>query len=133
MRVAIVGTRFQIEDDPEVYGWVRKDVRNFVFNTAEDTQIISGGAPGPDTWGAEMARELGKPVVVIRPNWKPDGVYDPQAGFKRNSLIVEQADVVVAFWNGRSNGTRDTITKAHAANKLLSIYRYWGSKTGGLL
>ena len=41
----------------------------------------------------------------------------------RNSLIVADCDMVVAFWDGRSRGTLDTITKAVQAGKRVEIPR----------
>ncbi len=49
---------------------------------------------------------------VLKPLWRPNGVYDAGAGKKRNTQIIARADVVVAFWDGFSTGTRDSITKA---------------------
>lgn len=127
MKVAIVGTRFDA-DHPD-YMRVKVDVTAFVANLAEDTIVVSGGAQGPDTWAVQAARLARLPdPIVIRPAWMVNDKYDPTAGFKRNSQIVEQADVVVAFWDGKSNGTRDTVNKAHNADKLLVVYRYWSTQ-----
>lgn len=50
--------------------------------------------------------------------WKnPDGSINKRAGFERNSIIVDESDVLVAFWNGKSNGTMDTYQKAVKAGK----------------
>lgn len=72
--------------------------------------VISGGAQGADSWAAEFAQERGIHTVEIRPNWKK---YGRGAGFKRNKEIVLASDDVVAFWDGQSRGTLDTIRKAH--------------------
>lgn len=133
LRVAIVGTRFNLQDDPLLYSRVNEDVYAFVKNLAEDTLVISGGARGVDTWATDAAAFYGRTWLAIPADWRPNGVVDRAAGFKRNSQIVEEADAVVAFWDGKSNGTRDTVNKAHRANKLLMVYRYWPKETGGLL
>lgn len=41
--------------------------------------------------------------------------------FHRNGLIVELADHVVAFWDGTSRGTQDSISKARRAGKLAKL------------
>jgi hypothetical protein len=42
-----------------------------------------------------------------------NGTYNPQAGFERNSRMLEEnPKKVVALWDGKSNGTLDTIRKA---------------------
>lgn len=52
------------------------------------------------------------------------------ACFSRNTWIVargprfdDESDQVVAFWDGMSNGTKDSIDKATASEKPLTIYR----------
>jgi len=46
----------------------------------------------------------------VGPIWK-------KAGFLRNTTIIENAEVVVAFWDGRSRGARDSIGKANKLKK----------------
>jgi hypothetical protein len=80
-----------------------------------DTDIVkfvSGGAQGADQLGERWARSHDLECLVLKPNWRPGGVYNPRAGLERNTDIVARADVVVAFWDGVSTGTRDTIRKA---------------------
>ena len=45
------------------------------------------------------------------------------AGFVRNRAIVEAANVVVAFWDGRSRGTAHTIGLAREAGRQVVVYR----------
>lgn len=88
------------------------------------TAIISGGAKGADQLGERYAKEHGLEIVRLLPEWRPNGIYDPQAGLKRNSEIVAQADYVLAFWDGKSTGTRDTIRKTEKTNKILKVIYY---------
>ena len=79
--------------------------------------VVSGAAKGPDTWGVELARDMQLGVEEIPADWsKGKG-----AGFKRNGTIVSRADAVVAFWDGVSRGTLDTIKKAHASSKPVCV------------
>lgn len=73
------------------------------------TEVVSGGATGADKIGEEWAQENGIPVNIIRPNWRPNGVYDKGAGFKRNIEIVKAADKILALWDGESRGTENSI------------------------
>mgnify|MGYP001600537660 CR=1 FL=1 len=122
MKVAIVGTRFDQVMNQNV--WM--DVGHLVEKLAKDTVIVSGGAPGVDTFAWKWAETYGLPEpIIIRPKWlRPDGSLDKAAGFARNTQIVETSDVVIAFWDGESRGTKDTITKARKAGKLLMVYEY---------
>lgn len=71
--------------------------------------IISGGARGVDAWAIEEAALLGFATGEIHAEWDK---YGKGAGFKRNKDIVLTADEVIAFWDGKSKGTLDTIQKA---------------------
>lgn len=81
-------------------------------------QIISGGAAGADSLGARYAKEHNIDTEILIPDWKTHG---KKGGFIRNGEIVEKCDYLIAFWDGKSNGTRDSINKAKAKDKLLRI------------
>lgn len=111
--VAVVGSR-----DWRPAGWVEhEELSPFaVFELLlldllkpGDT-VISGGARGPDTWAILVARNCNFPVVEILADWDTHG---KKAGMLRNSEVVARSDWVIAFWDGKSRGTRDTIGKAH--------------------
>ncbi len=44
------------------------------------------------------------------------------AGPRRNQLIVARCTDVIAFWDGKSPGTLDTIRKAMKAGKSCAVY-----------
>lgn len=116
MKIAIVGSR----------DFDRLDlVIEYVKALPKDTIVVSGGARGVDQIAAVAAHNAGLVVVVYRADWAR-GI---TAGFERNTLIVEQADMVVAFWDGKSKGTMDTIKKASAAGKSYEVRR----DTGGVI
>jgi len=76
--------------------------------------IISGGAFGADALAERFAREKGIPTIIFKPDWDQ---YGKPAAFKRNILIVNEADVVIVFWDGFSKGSKHTIDLAEKANK----------------
>lgn len=65
-------------------------------------QVVSGGAAGADTLGAEWAKANGVPLRVLRPDYHAHG---PAAPHVRNASIVAAADVVLVVWDGQSRGT----------------------------
>jgi hypothetical protein len=87
-------------------------------------RLVSGGAQGADRMAERYAAENALDIDVHRPDWRPNGVYDPGAGLKRNGDIVAQADLVVAFWDGISTGTRDTMRKAEKAGVEVRTIRF---------
>ena len=128
MKWAIVGSR-----DYPLPSRVREFIDSLVAQPVpEDKQIygrnrptiVSGGAKGPDSISVEYAKSLGLPTEVFEAQWnrQPDGSYDRTAGFRRNQLIVDASDVVVAFWDGVSSGTRDTIVRAKKTGKPVIVY-----------
>jgi hypothetical protein len=82
--------------------------------------VVSGGAAGADRIGARVARELGIAVTEHLPDWNAHG---RRAGFVRNAAIVADCDRVVAFWDGVSRGTANTIDQARAAGKPVRVFR----------
>lgn len=114
MKVAIVGSRGF--DDYELLIEKIDEIRNMYGIS----QIISGGANGADTLGEKYAREYEIPMWVIYPDWN----IGRHAGMLRNTDIVANADIVVAFWDGSSAGTKDSIRKAKRMNKHLIVVKY---------
>lgn len=114
MKVAVVGSRGYRD---------LEQVRAFVRSLPEGTTVVSGGAFGVDAVAADEAQNQGLDVVIFNPNWK---LYGRRAGFMRNGLIVEAADVVHAFWDGISRGTASTIKLTQKAKKPLTIHRIEG-------
>ena len=94
------------------------------FESYHATTIVSGGAKGADflakRW-AMIAKPEGIEYVEFLPNWNK---YGKVAGFIRNQQIVDACDAVLAFWDGKSRGTKDTIDKAAIAKKPIFIVYY---------
>lgn len=83
--------------------------------------IVSGGAEGADILGGQYANERKIPLMVHLPNWNEFG---KSAGMVRNTIIVKQSDIVIAFWDGKSKGTKDSMTKAKVYGKQLFVCNY---------
>src|SRR5262245_11253362 len=111
MRVAVVGSR----DYPDL-----EAVRAYVRAQPADTVIISGGARGVDQVAVDTARRLQLAYEVYPADWTR---YGKRAGFLRNITIVDNADAVVAFWDGVSRGTKHTIDYANERRKLARVFR----------
>ena len=112
-RIAIIGSR----DYPH---------RDLVFAVVQGIAsknpartIVSGGARGVDTWAGEAATACGLNFEIMHADWDHDG---RAAGLLRNTKLVECVDSVVAFWDGTSRGTLDTLKKARKADKNLVVF-----------
>lgn len=88
----------------------------FQRDAPAETRIIVGDAKGVDAIIAAFYD-----CEVFKADWDR---YGSAAGPLRNEEMVEQADVVVAFWDGKSRGTRDAIIRAISMGKELHVYVY---------
>lgn len=109
--IAVVGSR-EYPDETTV----RAVVRGF----PKSTMVISGGARGVDTWAIEEAQRCGLQTKVFPADWEYHG---KRAGYLRNKDVVAAADKIVAFWDGKSRGTKHTIDLAKEAGKPVAIMR----------
>jgi len=73
-------------------------------------KIISGGAKGVDKLGERFAKENNLPLEIYPADWKR---YGKSAGYKRNLLMAEKADALIALWDGKSKGTNHMIDIAN--------------------
>ena len=94
MKVAVIGSRGLHVDDLGQY------------LPKETTEIVSGGAKGIDSDARAYAQAHGIPLKEFLPEYQK---YGRGAPLKRNLLIIEYADVVLAFWDGQSRGTKYVI------------------------
>lgn len=80
--------------------------------------VVSGGAAGADRLAERWAEENHIPTTIYKPDWKK---YGKAAGLMRNREIVNDSDLVIAFWNGWSKGTASSIDLAKEMGKGLII------------
>lgn len=81
-------------------------------------KIVSGGARGADS----RARWACKFWSVDFEEFPADWETGRAAGYNRNVKLVEMADLVVAFWDGESKGTKHTIDLALKMRKALEVH-----------
>ena len=83
--------------------------------------IVSGTAKGADRLGERYAAERGYRVERFPADWDRDGI---AAGPIRNSQMAAHADALVAFWDGKSRGTRDMIERAEKHNLPIRVVKF---------
>ena len=106
MKVAIVGSRN-----------LDLDISSYI--PLNCTSIISGGAVSIDSIAANYAKKNGKELIEYLPDYKSFGRAAP---IKRNTLIIQDADLVIAFWDGKSKGTLNSINQAKKLNKKIIVH-----------
>ena len=102
MKLAIIGSR----------GIKNIDLKEYI--TSDVVEIVSGGAKGVDTIAKEFAKANGIVLVEFLPEYEK---YGRGAPLVRNEQIVNYADKVLAFWDGKSKGTKYVIEYAEKTNK----------------
>jgi hypothetical protein len=86
-----------------------------------NAEIVSGGAHGADKMGEWLAETWGFDLTVMDAEWS---IYGKGAGFMRNTQMAGYADVLIAFWDGKSKGTKHMIDTALTAGLEVHVYRY---------
>ena len=114
MKLGIVGSR--ILDD---YSIVKEAINEYYPNCSF---IVSGGAIGADKLGILYAQIHNIPYHEHFPDTDkyPDF---PTAERERNTLIINDADAILAFWDGQSTGTKDSIDKAKLSYKPFRVVK----------
>jgi len=106
MKVAIVGSR----------GIENPDIDKYL--PASTTEIVSGGAKGVDTCARAYALKNGLILTEFLPEYSR---YKKGAPLMRNLKIIDYADMVIAFWDGSSKGTRNMIEACKKEGKEIIV------------
>jgi predicted Rossmann fold nucleotide-binding protein DprA/Smf involved in DNA uptake len=111
VRIAIVGSRRFSEPER---------VSDYVNSLSPRASIITGSASGVDAAATKAARTRGIAVQVMPAGF--DELGDERKSAARNQRLVDACDVLVAFWDGTSKGTRSTVDRALAAGKEVHVF-----------
>ncbi len=74
-----------------------------------NVEIVSGAYKGADFLGEKYAAERNHRIKQFPADWKQ---YGKSAGHKRNVEMAIYADTLIAFWDGKSKGTKNMIDLA---------------------
>ena len=99
MKTIIAGGRDYRFDDPD---WD-------ILDALDVTEVVCGGATGADECGRQWAIDRQIPVKMFPADWKSHG---RAAGPIRNRQMAEYGERLVAFWDGKSPGTKNMIETA---------------------
>lgn len=125
LRIIIAGSR-NFND----YELLKREVINIVKSSNKPKQfikIISGKAKGADTLGERFAKEFGLEIKEFPADWNRLG---KRAGYIRNTEMAkfamgdENYGVLIAFWDGKSKGTKHMIDLAEKYGLEIHIVRF---------
>ncbi len=108
MRVAVIGSR----------GLTVEDLGKYLPDRT--TEIVSGGAKGIDACAREYAASHGIKITEFLPEYAK---YGRGAPLKRNITIIQNSDIVLAFWDGSSHGTKFVIDKCREMGVEVKVIR----------
>lgn len=111
MRVAIVGSRRFSETER---------VTEYVSSLPPKASVITGSASGVDAAATKAARAKGIPVQVLPASFEE--ISDAGRSAARNQRLIDACDVLVAFWDGSSKGTRSTVERALDSGKEVHVF-----------
>lgn len=102
MKIIIAGSRNFVDYDLLV------EKCDKAFSLQSDIEIVSGTAYGADMLGERYAKEKNYNIKRFPADWS----LGKGAGYIRNKAMSEYADALIAFWDGKSRGTKHMIDLA---------------------
>ena len=115
-RVIVAGSR-GFKD----YQLLEKTLDDFLQDQKEPTCILCGMAHGADELGFLYAHWHNYEIEKHPAKWN---IHGKRAGFIRNEEMANNADALVAFWDGKSHGTKDMIKRAKEHGLDIRVIRY---------
>jgi predicted Rossmann fold nucleotide-binding protein DprA/Smf involved in DNA uptake len=95
----------------------------FLNSKPEEVAIISGGAQGADCLGERYAHVRSLQLIQVYARWN---AYGRRVGYVRNKLMAEIATHLVAFWDGKieGSGTKMMIDLAEQQGLPVRVIRF---------
>jgi len=109
MKLAVIGSK-EFTD--------YKKLKSTLDKIKDVSQIISGGAPGTDTLAKKYAQENNIAFLEFPPAFHK---YEKEAKHVRDKLIVENCDKIIAFYDGKCEGTNYTLDYGRKHRKPIII------------
>ena len=117
MKIVIAGSR-----NFNNYDFLENKINELIKNKQIDiTEIVSGKAKGADFLGEKYASLNNISIKEFPANWN---LYGKKAGFLRNQEMGNYADVLIAFWDGNSKGTKHMIDYMKSLKKQVFVFNF---------
>ena len=115
-RVIVAGSR-EFKD----YQLLEKTLNDFLQDRKEPIRILCGMAHGADELGLLYAHWHNYEFEKHPAKWD---IHGKRAGFIRNEEMANNADALIAIWDGKSHGTKDMIQRAKEHGLGIKVIRY---------
>lgn len=113
MRTIIAGSRSCTD-----YSILEEAITNCSWSI---TTVISGNARGADILGEMWAKKNDVPCELFPAQWD---IHGKSAGYIRNSTMADNAEALIALWDGKSRGTQHMINLAKKKGLSCYVYNY---------
>lgn len=119
MKVIIAGSR-TFNDYEKLKSYCDK-----VLSSQNNIEIVSGTATGADMLGERYAKEKNYSIKKFPADWDK---YGKGAGYIRNKEMAEYSDALIAFWNGKSKGTKNMLELSRIKELPIRIFYFNNGK-----
>lgn len=121
LQVIIAGSR-SFDD----YGLLQSKCDEILSSLEQENTItiVSGTASGADRLGERYAEQHQYQIKRYPADWKR---FSLSAGPIRNKLMADHADMLIAFWDGKSRGTQNMIKTARKAGLSVRVIPFANS------
>lgn len=123
MRTIVAGGR-----DFDDYELLDRSLDWFEEHISGRITVVSGMARGADALGVRWAEERRRTLDKFPADWDKHG---KGAGYRRNVEMADFATALVAFWDGKSRGTKHMIDTALRKGLIVKVVYY--SRTPDIL
>ena len=118
---------------------LKQELNKLAKGKGKHIELVCGMAKGADMLGYEVFTDNGFTPKEFHANWQDMsepcvigtnqyGEYNKLAGMKRNHEMGDYATHLLAFWDGKSKGTKDMIEYMRKLDKPVHVV-YYGNKT----
>lgn len=94
---------------------------DYLLSNKTEVEMVTGTAKGADQIPYYYNVWEGTPIKEFPADWDKHG---KAAGYIRNKEMAEYADALIAFWDGKSKGTKHMIDLAEANGLLVRVIKY---------
>lgn len=92
-----------------------------ILSNETNIEIVSGTAKGADKLGEMYANKRGYDLKQFPADWEK---YGKSAGYLRNVEMADYPDALIAFWDGKSRGTKHMIDIAKEKGLKIRVIRF---------
>lgn len=120
VRIIVAGSR-DFNDSSLLTKTLSDFIAELALSGGVELEIVSGGARGADRLGERFAYAYHIPIALFEADWEKHG---KRAGYLRNEEMAKYGTHLVAFWDGKSKGTKHMIDLATKNNLIVKVIRY---------